>query len=253
MKLVMVGSESNPYIKTGGLADVVFALSRQMAKTGEEVSIFLPLYSGVKGKLKAFEKVAEVTVYLGWRREIANIYLEKNQGINFLFVENQHYFERGTIYGYDDDGERFAFYQQAVIETLKTLNYKPDIIHVHDWQSAMIPCLIKEKHDPFFEGTKFVLTIHNPAFQGIIYRESIGDLYNLPDYLFTNGSLRFGDVVSTLKGGIIYADKITTVSPTHRNELLTREGGMGLDATLALREYDFCGFLNGIGYEEFNP
>ena len=253
MKLVMVGSESNPFIKTGGLADVVYALGRQMAKTGEEVSIFIPLYSGVKGKLKKYEKIAECTVYLGWRREIANIYLEKVTGINFYFIENQHYFERGTIYGYDDDGERFAFFSQAVIEALKVLDYKPDIIHVHDWQTAMIPCLIKEKHDPFFDGTKYVLTIHNPAFKGIMQRESLGDLFNLPLELFDNGALRFENVVSTLKGGIMYADKITTVSPTHRNELLTREGGMGLDSVLALREYDFCGFLNGIGYEEFDP
>ena len=242
----MVGSESNPYVKTGGLADVIYALSVEMAKTGEEVSVILPLYNDVRRKLTNAKKVAECVVYLSWRREVTNIYKEEKSGVSFYFVENQHYFERENIYGYYDDGERFAFFAQAAIEAIKTLNLKPDIIHVHDWQSAMIPCLIREKKDHYFDRTKTVLTIHNPAFQGIMFREAVGDLFNLPLYLYDSGVLRLGDVFSSLKGGIMYADKITTVSPTHREELLTQEGGMGLDRILIYREYDFCGFLNGL-------
>lgn len=249
----MVGSESNPYVKTGGLADVIYALSVEMAKTGEEVSVILPLYNDVRRKLTNTKKVAECVVYLSWRREVTNIYKEEKNGVSFYFVENQHYFERENIYGYYDDGERFAFFAQAAIEAIKTLNLKPDIIHVHDWQSAMIPCLIREKKDHYFDRTRTVLTIHNPAFQGIMFREAVGDLFNLPLYLYDSGVLRLGDVFSSLKGGIMYADKITTVSPTHREELLTQEGGMGLDRILIYREYDFCGFLNGIDYDEFNP
>ena len=249
----MVGSESNPYVKTGGLADVIYALSVEMAKTGEEVSVILPLYNDVRRKLTNTKKVAECVVYLSWRREVTNIYKEEKNGVSFYFVENQHYFERENIYGYYDDGERFAFFAQAAIEAIKTLNLKPDIIHVHDLQSAMIPCLIREKKDHYFDRTRTVLTIHNPAFQGIMFREAVGDLFNLPLYLYDSGVLRLGDVFSSLKGGIMYADKITTVSPTHREELLTQEGGMGLDRILIYREYDFCGFLNGIDYDEFNP
>ena len=253
MKIAMVASESNPYVKTGGLADVAYALSKEMAQTGEEVAVFIPLYNQVRKKLTKAKNVGNVTVYLSWRMETCNVYHEKKDGINFYFIENQHYFERDNIYGYDDDGERFACFAQAAIFAMKAVNFQPQIIHVHDWQAAMIPCLCKESRDPFFFKTRFVLSIHNPAFQGIIYRDALGDLYNLPAYLYDTGVLRFGNVVSTLKAGIMYSDKITTVSPTHRCELLTKEGAMGLDTTLQYREYDFCGFLNGIDYEEFNP
>ena len=253
MKLVMVGSEANPYVKTGGLADVIYALSLEMVNTGEEVSVIIPLYNDVRRKLTNATKVAECVVYLSWRRETTNVYKEVKNGISYYFLENRHYFERENIYGYYDDGERFAFFAQAAVEVMKTLDLKPDIVHVHDWQAAMIPCLIKEKKDHYFDETRTVLTIHNPAFQGIMQRDAVGDLFNLPYYLYDFGVLRLGDVFSSLKGGIMYADKITTVSPTHREELLTQEGGMGLDKILVFREYDFCGFLNGIDYDEFNP
>ena len=253
MKIAMIGSESNPYIKTGGLADVIYALSIELVALKEEVAVVLPLYNDVRNRMSSYNKVGELCVYLSWRKEWSNIYKEEKNGVTFYFIENRHYFERNNIYGYDDDGERFAFFSQAALAALKAVNYKPDIIHVHDWQTGMIPCLIREGKDPFFKDSKTVLTIHNPAFQGIIFRDAIGDLYNLPYYLYDIGVLRFGDVVSTLKAGIMYADKVTTVSPTHHYELLTPEGGMGLDTALRYREYDFCGFLNGIDYEEFNP
>ena len=253
MKIAMIGSESNPYVKTGGLADVIYSLSLEMVNTGEEVSVIIPLYNEVRRKLVNCSLVGTIDVYLSWRKEWSNIYKEERNGINFYFVENRHYFERDNIYGYDDDGERFAFFAQASLAALKLVGFAPDIIHVHDWQAAMIPCLIRENKDPFFKSSKTVLSIHNPAFQGILGREAIGDLYNLPYYLYDCGVLRFGDMVSTLKGGIMYADKIVTVSPTHHYELLTKEGGMGLDTALTYREYDFTGFLNGIDYEEFNP
>ena len=253
MKIAMIGSESNPYIKTGGLADVIYSLSREMVETGEDIAVILPLYNQVRKKLIDAKIVGNVTVYLSWRRETCNVYFEKRDGINFYFIENQHYFERDNIYGYDDDGERFALFAQASIYALKAIDFAPQIIHVHDWQAAIIPCLCKESRDPFFFKTRYVLSIHNPAFQGIINRESLGDLFNLPPYLYDSGVLRFGEMASTLKAGIMYADKIVTVSPTHRQELLTREGGMGLDTTLSYREFDFCGFLNGIDFNEFNP
>ena len=253
MKIAMIGSESNPYVKTGGLADVVYALSLEMVSTGEDVAVYLPLYNQARKKLTNAKVAGEIVVHMSWREETSKILLEEKDGIKFYFIENRHYFERDNIYGYDDDGERFAFFSLAAVEALKATNFKPDIVHVHDWQSAMVPCLCKESRDPFFAKTRYVLTIHNPAFQGIVEKDALGELYNLPNYLYESGVLRFGNVVSTLKAGIMYADKVTTVSPTHHLELLTKEGGMGLDATLQYREYDFCGFLNGIDYQEFNP
>ncbi len=253
MKIAMVCSEANPFIKTGGLADVTYSLSKELVKLGEEVAIILPLYNKVKALGLPLEFVTTVDVHLGWRAESSNVFKVIQDGISYYFLENWHYFERDGIYGYDDDGERFAFYTMAVVHLLEKINFKPDIIHAHDWQPGMIFCYIRENDMPFYYDTRFVFTIHNPAFQGILDRYSLGDLYNLPDRLFLSGQVEFGGRVSTLKSGIMYANKITTVSPNHRCELLTPEGSMGLNSVLSFREYDFCGFLNGIDYEEFNP
>lgn len=253
MKIAMVCSEANPFIKTGGLADVTYSLSKELVKLGEEVAIILPLYNKVKALGLPLEFVTTVDVHLGWRAESSNVFKVIQDGISYYFLENWHYFERDGIYGYDDDGERFAFYTMAVVHLLEKINFKPDIIHAHDWQPGMIFCYIRENDMPFYYDTRFVFTIHNPAFQGILDRYSLGDLYNLPDRLFLSGQVEFGGRVSTLKSAIMYANKITTVSPNHRCELLTPEGSMGLNSVLSFREYDFCGFLNGIDYEEFNP
>lgn len=249
----MICSEANPFVKTGGLADVTYSLSKEMVALGEEVAIVLPYYNQVKAKGLNIVYRGTIEVNLSWRHETSNIYQVVQDGINYFFIENRHYFERDNIYGYDDDGERFAFYTLAVIETLQLVNFKPDILHVHDWQPGMLFCYIKEKQIEFFKDSKCVVSIHNPAFQGILDRYALGDLYSLSDSLFFNGKVEFGGMVSTLKAGIVYADKITTVSPNHRFELLTPEGSMGLNRVLCYREYDFCGILNGIDYQEFNP
>ena len=249
----MICSEANPFVKTGGLADVTYSLSKELVKFGEEVAIVLPLYNKIKSLDLNYECVANIEVNLSWRHETSNIYHLIRDGIHYYFIENRHYFERDQIYGYDDDGERFAFYTLAVASLLEKVNFKPDIIHVHDWQPGMLFCYIRENNLEFYKNSHFVFSIHNPAFQGIISRYSLGDLYNLPDRLFYNGQVEFGGNVSTLKSAIMYADKITTVSPNHHLELLTPEGSMGLNNVLTFREYDFCGFLNGIDYEEFNP
>ena len=257
MKIVMVSSESRPYCKTGGLADVVYSLSKELAVLGEEVSIILPYYDSIAHRLPRSElkKVVTFNTHMSWRQQIVDVYHTVEEGINYYFIENQQYFERGHIYGDFDDGERFGFFTMAVKEFLITKKLYPDIIHVHDWQAGMLPCLMKV--DPNcqkkFAKTKYVFTIHNPAFQGLMPKFTLGDFYNLSDDLFDNGSVRFKDQVSTLKAGIVYADKITTVSPTHHLELLTPEGGMGLDGVLRYREWDFSGILNGIDYLEFDP
>ena len=257
MKIFMVASESRPYCKTGGLADVVYSLSKELAKVGEDVSIIIPFYDSIRRQLKdqPLKKAASFTTHMSWRKQNVDIYQITTDGIKFYLVENQQYFERGHIYGDFDDGERFAFLTMAAKEFFLTKKIYPDIIHVHDWQAGMLPCVLrmdKECREKFAK-TKFVFTIHNPAFQGLMPKFTLGDFYNFTDELFDNGSVRFKDQVSTLKAGIVYADKITTVSPTHHLELLTPEGGMGLDQVLRYREWDFCGILNGIDYLEFNP
>ena len=257
MKIVMVSSEARPFCKTGGLADVVYSLSKELAVLGEDVSIIIPLYDGVRRQFadEELKKAASFQTHMSWRQQTVDVYQTKRDGINYYFIENQQYFERGHLYGDFDDGERFGFFTMAVKEFLVSRRVRPDIIHVHDWQAGMLPCLLKV--DPSaqkkFAKTKFVFTIHNPAFQGLMPKFTLGDFYNLTDELFDNGQVRFKDQVSTLKSGIVYSDKITTVSPTHHLELLTPEGGMGLDGVLRFREWDFSGILNGIDYSEFNP
>ena len=257
MKIVMVSSESRPYCKTGGLADVVYSLSKELASLGEEVSIILPYYDAIAKRLprEQLKKDVSFKTHMSWRKQTVDVYHKVEEGINYYFIENQQYFERGHIYGDFDDGERFAFFTNAVKEFLLAKKLYPHIVHVHDWQAGMLPCLMKV--DPVcqkkFAKTKYVFTIHNPAFQGLMPKFTLGDFYNLTDELFDNGAVRFKDQVSTLKAGIVFSDKITTVSPTHHLELLSPEGGMGLDGVLRYREWDFSGILNGIDYLEFNP
>ena len=257
MKIVMVASEARPFCKTGGLADVVYSLSKELAVQGEDVSIIIPFYDSIRRQLanEKLEKAASFSTHMSWRQQNVDVYQIKRDGIKYYLIENRQYFERGHIYGDFDDGERFGFFTNAAKEFLIAKKLYPDIIHVHDWQAGMLPCLMKV--DPYcqkkFAKTKYVFTIHNPAFQGLMPKFTLGDFYNLTDELFDNGSVRFKDQVSTLKAGIVYSDKITTVSPTHHLELLTPEGGMGLDGVLRYREWDFSGILNGIDYLEFNP
>ena len=257
MKILMVSSEARPFCKTGGLADVVYSLSKELAVLGEDVSIIIPFYDSVRRQLanEPLKKAASFKTHMSWRKQTVDVYQVERDGINYYLVENQQYFERGHLYGDFDDGERFGFFTMAVKEFLLTKKMHPNIIHVHDWQAGMLPCLLKVEQDCIkkFSKTKFVFTIHNPAFQGMMPKFTLGDFYNLTDDLFDNGSVRFKDQVSTLKAGIVYSDKITTVSPTHHLELLSPEGGMGLDGILRYREWDFLGILNGIDYLEFNP
>ena len=257
MKIVMVSSEARPFCKTGGLADVVYSLSKELAVLGEDVSIILPFYDSIRRQLvnEPLKKAASFKTHMSWRKQTVDVYQVQRDGINYYLIENQQYFERGHIYGDFDDGERFGFFTMAVKEFLLTKRMYPNIIHVHDWQAGMLPCLLRVDQDCVkkFAKTKFVFTIHNPAFQGMMPKFTLGDFYNLTDDLFDNGSVRFKDQVSTLKAGIVYSDKITTVSPTHHLELLSPEGGMGLDTVLRYKEWDFSGILNGIDYLEFNP
>ncbi len=256
MKITMVASEARPFCKTGGLADVVYALSKELTVMGEEVMIILPFYQTVKNNLRySVKPVCHFNVQMSWRNNQANVYVTYVDGITYYLIENEYYFDRDHLYGDGDDGERFAFFTLAAKEFLMHKKIKPDVIHIHDWQAGMLPCCVKEEEtaNKFFNKTKFVLTIHNPAFQGLLDKEALSNLYNLSEALYDNGQTRLDYKVSTLKSGIVYADKITTVSPTHHYELLTPEGGMRLDGILKLREYDFSGILNGIDYLEFNP
>ncbi len=256
MNIVMVAGEARPFVKTGGLADVTYSLSKELVLKGQTVSIIIPFYKQIREKINPeVSFVTEIPVQMSWRVNVAKIYKTVTDGVTYYLIASEQYFERNAIYGEGDDMERFAFFTMATKLFLNSLEETPDIIHIHDWHPGMLPCLLREDNQikEKFKYTKCVLTIHNPAFQGCMDKYFLGNFYNLSDDVFFNGKVRFKDGISTLKAGIEYVDKITTVSPTHHEELLTPEGGMGLDSVLKIREYDFSGILNGIDYREFDP
>lgn len=255
MKILMVASEALPFSKTGGLADVIYSLSKEEAALGHEVSVVIPLYGIKLGNTEALKAIGSVPVPLGWRQQVARVYETSHQGVTYYLIENEYYFGRDGIYGYYDDMERFAFFTIAVRNMIDKFNLAFDVIHLHDWQPGMLPVLIKElnRRQRLFKNVKFVTTIHNPAFQGMFDPSLVSDFYDLPFSVYENGNVRYRDKASTLKAAIIYSDKITTVSPTHASELLTREGSKGLDDVIVLRKDDFSGIVNGIDIDEFNP
>jgi len=256
MKIAMVASEANPFVKSGGLADVTFSLSKELVIMGEEVALFMPLYKSIAVNHGAnLQQVSEFDVHMSWRRQHAKVYRTYVDGITFYFIQNDYYFDRDNLYGYNDDLERFAFFTIAVRNAFKALGFKADVVHLHDWQPGMLPVLIKEqnKQDPFFSNFKFILTIHNPAFKGMFDKYFLNNFYELSDDLYDSGFVRFENAVSTLKSAIVYCDKIATVSYTHRDELLAYGSEHGLSPVLELRREDFVGIINGIDYHEFNP
>lgn len=251
----MFASEALPFAKTGGLADVVYSLSKELVRDGHEVVVAMPFYAKMKNKVKGGKNLGSFPVQLSWRTQYANIVEVYEDGIRYLLIEDDYYFGRDNLYGYNDDGERFAFFALACCRLLTYVGYKPDIVHVHDWQTAIIPCLFKERYswDRFYDGIKTVLTIHNPAFKGMLDRYFTNDFFSLSDELVDNGKIRLDGQLSTLKAGIVYSDKITTVSPTHREELLHPETAQGLHYILELRRDDFVGIVNGIDIDEWDP
>lgn len=255
MRIAHIASEGLPYSKSGGLADVVYSLTKQLKSLRQDARMFLPYYKCVEKKGFRPRYVGSFPVYMSWRIQMAEIFEFEEKGVKCYLIGNPYYFARDNLYGYQDDGERFAFFAQAALYALKYLDWQPDIINVHDWQTAIIPTLIAELHhaDPFYNGIGTVLTIHNPFFKGYLDRFFLNDFFNLPDYLYDIGKVRLDGMVSTLKAGIVEADRIVTVSPTHRNELLDENSGHGLAGVLALRSDDFVGILNGIDYGEWNP
>ena len=255
MKIAMFASEALPISKTGGLADVVYALSKELTKSEDEVIIVTPYYASAKIKGHHLKNLGKMTVHMSWRNQEADLYCTKIEGVTYYLIGNPYYYGRSNLYGYHDDCERFAFFSLACLDLLKRIEFPADIIHVHDWQVGMVPTLLKEKYcyDPFYDKMKTVLTIHNPAFKGMVDRYFLNDFWGLSDDLYDSGQVRFDNMVSTLKAGIVYADKITTVSPTHRNELLDPYSDQRLNGVLELRKYDFQGIVNGIDYKEWNP
>lgn len=255
-RILMVASEGLPFIKSGGLADVIGSLPNELAKKGHEVRVIMPLYLPIAEKFHhEFNLEAQYSVSIAYHEVPVNIWSTKRKDVIFYFVEHKGYFERDTLYGYMDDGERFAYFQKAVIEMCNQLNYFPEIMHCHDWHTGMIPAMCKEGHsfDERYRNIRFVYTIHNLAYQGNFGVEMLDSCLGLDYRIYDNGNVRYDGGISFMKSGILYADKVTTVSPSYAQEILTPQYGEHLEMVLGIRKYDLWGITNGIDIESWNP
>lgn len=250
-KVLFVASEGTPFIKTGGLADVIGSLP-QALKTFEDldVRVMLPYYDEISEEWKDnMTYLTSLDVQVGWRNQEATIYTLNYQDCIYYFIENDYYFTRKGIYGYYDDGERFVFFCHAVIEALKHLDFQPDILHAHDWQAALSVMLAKITQP--VPNLKTVLTIHNLKYQGLMPVDIYDDFFQLGREHIAG--MEWNGMLNSLKGGLFHADKITTVSPTYAVEIKNPYYGENLDRIIKDRGKDLIGILNGIDTKEYNP
>lgn len=257
-KILFAASESVPFIKTGGLADVVGSLPKCIDKRYFDVRVILPKYTCMKQEMK--DKLQYVTHFYmdyNWKQIYVGVLEAIEDGVHFYFIDNENYFNLPKPYGDDPkyEIERFGFFSKAVLSALPLIGFQPDVIHCHDWQTGLIPVYLRERFagDLFFRGMKSVMTIHNLKFQGKWDVKSVQGITGLPDYYFTPDKLECYKDANLLKGGIVFADAVTTVSNTYAEEIKTAFYGEGLDALLRARTNDLRGIVNGIDYTDFNP
>lgn len=256
MKVLFATSEAHPFIKTGGLGDVMGALPQSLTELGVEARVVIPKYKNIKDELKQnLQFIKWFTVPVGWRNQYCGVFQYKYKDVVYYFIDNEYYFNRDGLYGYYDDGERFAFFNRAVLEFIKEIDWKPDIINCNDWQTGMVPVLLnlEYKNNEFYSNMKTVFSIHNLLFKGSFVPNVLPELFGYDYMPLTNGSVELNGSVSFLKGGINYSDQITTVSNTYAEEIKTQQYGEGLDGLLRCKSDFLKGIVNGIDYEEFDP
>ena len=254
MKVLYVASEAQPFMASGGLGDVAGSLPQALRKRLVGCRVVMPLYDTIKQELKdTMTFITSISVPVAWRRQYCGIFQAKYKGVIYYLIDNQYYFKRDTIYGHFDDAERFTFFSRAVLEILPYIDFKPDIIHCNDWQSALTPVFYTTMYakDPWYQGIKTVFTIHNIQYQGTYGMDLVGDVIGLkPEDAHI---VEFDGDVNFMKGAIECADKVTTVSPSYADEILDPWYSHGLDTILRQRQWKLCGILNGIDVESYNP
>jgi len=257
INILFVASEAVPFIKTGGLADVVGSLPKFFDKDKYDVRVIIPKYTCLLSEY--LDKMVYKTHFyidLAWRTQYVGIYELEYDGIIFYFIDNEFYFTGSKPYGYvHEDIEKFAFFSKAVLSAIPVIGFKPDIIHCNDWQTGLVPVYLKERfaNGEYFQGVKSIMTIHNLKFQGVWDLKKVRDITGLADYYFTPDKLEAYNDANFLKGGIIYADYITTVSSSYAQEIQTPFYGEGLDGLMRSRSNSLCGIVNGIDYTEYDP
>ncbi|MCE7791441.1 glycogen synthase GlgA [Salipaludibacillus sp. CUR1] len=249
-KILFAASECTPFVKTGGLADVIGSLPQALQSEDLcEVRVVLPLYDEISSEwTEQMEKTADFQVQVGWRSQEASLYELNHEGVTYYFIGNDYYYTRKGIYGYYDDGERFVFFSRAVIEALQHIDYEPDVLHGHDWQTGLAVAFAKIFHPG---NLKTVFTIHNIKYQGLMPHHAFNDLIQLPLEHF--GGFEWNGMINCMKSGIFHADKITTVSPSYAEEIKDPFYGESLHPLLRERDADLSGVINGINAEDYNP
>ena len=256
-KILFAASESVPFIKTGGLADVVGSLPKYFDKEKYDVRVMLPKYMCMKDEWK--EKLQYHTHFymdLNWGKQYVGVLEMEYDGIKFYFIDNEYYFNGYAPYGdMYADIEKFAFFSKAVLSALPLIDFRPDIIHCHDWQTGLVPVYLDNFRygNEFYRGIKTVMTIHNLKFQGTWDPKRVRDITGLPQYYFAPDKLEAYKDANYLKGGIVYADRVTTVSNSYAEEIKTPFYGEKLDGLMNARANCLSGIVNGIDYEDYNP
>ena len=256
-KILFASSEAVPFIKTGGLADVVGSLPKYFPKNEYDVRVVVPKYMCMDRKYtEEMKLVTECQVQLNWRTQYAGVYECKEDGVTFYFIDKEYYFAGPAPYGQIyQDAEKFAYFSKAVLTILPEIGFQPDIIHCHDWQTGLIPVFLEAqfRQNEFYRYMRTVYTIHNMKFQGRWYVDAIRDVTGLDSSYFTIDKLESYGNANLLKGGIVYADYITTVSETYAKEIQSTEGGEGLDGLMRAKSFALSGIVNGLDYNVFAP
>ncbi len=255
-KIIFLGSEAAPFIATGGLADVLGSLPKALAKNKDnDVSVILPLYSNISSEFKSqFKFLTNFNVSVAWRWQYAGVFFFEYQGVKFYFIDNEYYFKRdGNIYGFFDDGERFAFFSRAALDTIARLNIYPDILHCNDWQTAASIIYLKGMYygDEQFRRIKTVFTIHNIEYQGIFGMDTYENLFGFPSSICR--FVEFDGNVNLMKGAIEMSDLVNTVSPTYASEIRNSYFAHGLETIINRNTHKIYGILNGIDTDYYNP
>ena len=255
MKVLFVTSECVPFIKTGGLADVAGSLPQSLKKQGVDVRVVLPNYKDIPESYKSqMTDVLNFELHMGWKSHYCGIKTLNYDGIDYYFIDNLALFGRDGLYGYWDDAERFGFFSMAAIEMMERIDFIPNVIHVHDWHTAMIPLLLTTKYHWIdkYRDIRKVLTIHNLRFQGIFNPVVLESVFGIGYDSFHPAGTKYYDSVNFLQAGINYADRVTTVSPSYAVEIQTPEFGETLDGILRYNSWKIRGILNGIDNDIYN-
>lgn len=257
IRVLFATSEAVPFAKSGGLADVAGTLPQTMDKSEVDIRVVMPKYKSIEKKyVEQMEFVENITVTLGWREKYCGVFRLVYEGIIFYFIDNEFYFYGDSLYGYiHEDVEKFAFFSKAALSILEDIEFKPDIIHCNDWQTAAMPIFLNTQfqNNSFYRGIKTITTIHNLKYQGIWDKKAVTDVFGISNEYFSADKLEYMGDMNILKGGLVYSDVITTVSETYSKEIQTSEYGEGLEGLLYARRESLSGILNGISYKQYNP